>query len=283
MVKAIKKYVHLLRPHQWLKNLLLLFPPFFGGRLVEGGVMASLAPALLSFSFAASSVYIINDIVDRNADKNHATKKNRPLARGDVRVLHASILAGALYLAAMLLAPSVSEHFLGYLIIYMLLSVCYSLFIKRIFLLDIFTISAGYIIRVIAGGEAFRVPVSSWLFLTVFVVALLLASGKRLGELIAQGEHAAKHRHILQQYSVSFLEGVLWFAASASLVAYALYVIENKNIMLYTVPVAAYGLLRYIYVVKQGRGDPTEVLLSDRHIMMTGLVWAAMIGMIIYR
>jgi len=281
-MKLLWNYISLLRPHQWLKNLLLLFPPFFGGLSVPI-IVAAFLPAFLSFSFAASCTYIINDMFDRNADRNHASKKNRPLARGDVKVPYAAILAGILYVAAMLLASIVSEHFLGYLILYLLVSISYSIFFKHVVLIDIFVIASGYVLRVMAGGEAFHVPVSNWLFLTVFVVALFLAAGKRLGELIAQGENAAKHRHILNEYSVSFLEGVLWFAASASLVAYALYVIANKDAMLYTVPIAAYGLLRYIYVVKQGRGDPTEVLLSDRHIMTTGLVWAAMVGMIIYR
>ncbi len=282
-MKSLARHLALLRPHQWLKNLLLLFPPFFGGSMSVSIVAASFVPAFVSFSLAASCSYIINDLVDRNVDRNHASKKNRPLARGEVQVLHAVILAGILYVAAMLLASSVSEQFLGYLILYLLVSVTYSIFFKNVVLIDIFSIASGYVLRVMAGGEMSRVAVSNWLFLTVFVVALFLAAGKRLGEVVAQGENATKHRHTLSEYSTSFLEGVLWFAASSSLVSYALYVIENKNMMLYTVPVAAYGLLRYIYVVKQGRGDPTEVLLRDRHIMITGLVWAAMIGMIIYR
>ena len=282
-MNCLRTYIRLLRPHQWLKNLLLLFPPFFGGKLSFPVIVDSFVPAFLSFSFAASCTYIINDMFDRKTDRNHASKKNRPLARGDVKVSYAVVLAAVLYVAAMLLASMVSEHFLGYLILYLLVSTSYSIFFKHVVLIDIFAIASGYVLRVMAGGEAFRVPVSNWLFLTVFVVALFLAAGKRLGELIESGENAAKHRQILNEYSVSFLEGVLWFAASASLVAYALYVIENKSVMLYTVPITAYGLLRYIYVVKQGRGDPTEVLLNDRHIMTTGLAWVAMIGMIIYR
>ena len=262
---------------------MVLFPPFFGGKLSDVVVTGAFAPAFLSFCFAASCIYIINDILDRHVDKNHETKKNRPLARGDVGIPHASILAGVLYIAAMLLASSVSEHFLGFLILYLLVSLSYSILFKHIVLIDIFAIASGYVLRVLAGGEAFRVHVSNWLFLTVFVVALFLAAGKRLGELVAQGEHAARHRQILHEYSISFLEGILWFSASASLVAYALYVIENKGIMIYTVPIAAYGLLRYVYVVKHGKGDPTDVLLHDRHIMITGIVWAAMIAMIIYR
>jgi decaprenyl-phosphate phosphoribosyltransferase len=282
-MKSLRSYIALLRLHQWLKNLLLLFPPFFGGRLSIHAIVGSFVPAFLSFSLAASCTYIINDMIDRKADRNHASKKNRPLARGDVPLPYAAIFAGVLYMASMLLAAGVSEHFLGYLILYLLLSISYSLFFKNIVLIDIFAIASGYVLRVMAGGEAFRVPVSNWLFITVFIVALFLAAGKRLGELVAEDVNAIKHRHILSEYSASFLEGMLWFAASASLVAYALYVIENRDVMLYTVPIAAYGLLRYIYVVKRGRGDPTDVLLNDRHIMITGLVWAAMVGMIIYR
>ena len=283
MGRSLKSFLTLLRPHQWLKNLLLLFPPFFGAKLVSDGNLTAFIPAFIAFSFAASSTYIVNDIIDRNADRQHSVKKNRGIARGDVSIFSAAIIAGILYVASMMLGSGVSEHFLGYLIIYLLLSLSYSMFFKRILLLDIFVIASGYVIRVKAGGEVFHVAVSNWLFLTVFIVALFLAAGKRLAELVERGEAASSHRQVLNEYSISFLEGILWFSASSSLVAYSLYVIENKDVMLYTVPVAAYGLLRYIFVVKQGKGDPTEVLLNDGHILITGVLWAAMIAMIIYR
>jgi 4-hydroxybenzoate polyprenyltransferase len=120
------------------------------------------------------------------------------------------------------------------------------------------------------------------LFLTVFIVALFLATGKRLGEIITLGNEAAKHRNNLGQYTPSFLFGMLWFSAAAALVMYALYVVENKKEIIYTIPIAAFGLVRYIYIVNDGEGDPTAALLRDPQIMGAGIIWMFMIGIILY-
>lgn len=280
---ALLSYIKILRPHQWLKSLLLLFPPFFAGKLFDPSVRSVVIPALLSFSLAASCGYIVNDIRDRVADRNHATKKQRVIARGDISVVLATVIAVVLYVAAILISSNyVSRRFEWFLIIYLFVSLTYTFFLKDIVLVDIFFITFGFLIRVLAGGEAFRTPVSSWLFLTVFTISLLLASGKRLGELLSLGENAHNHRKSLSKYSHSFLEGTLWFSASASLVTYALYTLEHANDIFYTVPIAAFGLLRYIYIVKQGQGDPTEALVKDGQITAVGIVWVFVIGAIIY-
>jgi len=274
--------IKLLRPHQWAKNLLLLFPLFFAGKLFDPAARSTILPSLLSFSLAASCCYIINDIMDRETDKNHHSKKNRAIARGDISIPFAVILAFFLYLTAMLVASSVSRRFEGFLIIYLLVSFAYTFFFKNIVLVDIFFIAFGFLIRVLAGGEAFRVIVTNWLFLTVFMVSLLLSAGKRLGELVSLGDDAHKHRKILLEYSYSFLDGLLWFSAASALVTYALYTLDREHGLFYTVPLAAFGLVRYIYIVKQGKGDPTEALLFDKQILSVGIMWALMIGFIIY-
>lgn len=283
MHKNLTRYFLLLRPHQWLKNLLLLFPPFFGGNIMEPAVFTSIVPSLLSFSLAASCGYIVNDIGDREFDRCHATKKQRPIACGDISIPLASIIAASLYVAAVLLSVSVSRRFEGYLIIYLFTSFLYTLYFKKIIILDICFISFGFVIRVLAGGEAFHVPVTKWLLLAVSLVSLFLAAGKRLGELNALGIDASIHRKSLLYYSRSFLDAILWFAGFAAIVTYALYTIENKRVMFYTVPLAAYGILRYIFIAKKGKGDPTEALLFDWQIMTVGIIWAGMIGLILYR
>ncbi len=274
--------IKLLRPPQWAKNLLLLFPPFFAGKIFDANVHATVLPSLISFSLAASCSYIVNDIMDRETDKNHHSKKNRAIARGDISVSFAVVIASCLYLVAMLIASSVSRRYEGLVIIYLLVSFAYTFFFKNMVLVDIFFIAFGFLMRILAGGEAFQVPVTSWLFLTVFLVSLLLGAGKRLGELVSLGDDAHKHRKILAQYPHSFLEGLLWFSAAAALVTYALYTLDRKSSLFYTVPLAAFGLVRYIYIVKQGKGDPTEALLFDRQILGVSIVWACMIGLIIY-
>lgn len=277
------KYLSILRPHQWLKNLLLLFPPFFGGKILQTASLMKIVPSLLSFCLAASCCYIINDIIDRNLDQRHPTKKDRAIARGDMHVVFAYVFAACLYVAAMLLSSSVSSRFEGFLILYLFISFLYTIYFKNIVIADIFFISFGFLIRVSAGGEAFRIPITNWLLLTVFMVALFLAAGKRLGELVALGDDALIHRTSLLHYSQSFLEGILWFTGSAAIVTYSLYTIGNKSEMVYTVPIAAFGLLRYIFIVKEGKGDPTEALLKDKQILITGIFWALMIGIIIYK
>jgi len=278
-------YIKLLRPHQWLKNLLLLFPPFFAGKIADPGVVAQILPALAAFSCASSCGYIINDIKDLNADKNHETKKYRPIASGDISVPIAILVAVVLYLISMLISLSIhgeDRRFQWFLTLYLFSSLMYTFFFKNFVILDIFIIALGFLIRVLAGGEAFRIPVTNWLFLTVFTVSLFLAAGKRLGELILLGETAQKHRRSLSQYSSTFLEGILWFSASTACVMYALYAIEHKNGLFYTVPLATFGLIRYVFIAKEGRGDPTEALLRDPQILCIGTLWTAMIGLIIY-
>lgn len=272
----------LLRPNQWIKNLLLLFPPFFAGNIASPHVAATVVPALFSFCAAASASYIINDVRDMEADRNHREKRRRPLASGNISITTAVIVAVVLLAAAVEASLLVSSEFWRYVAAYLVISLSYTFLFKDAVIFDIFVISSGFLIRVLAGGNAFRVEVSEWLFLSVFIVALFLATGKRLGELITLGDNAHSHRRSLEEYTEHFLEGVLWFSASAALITYALYTIEQKSGLFYTVPLAAFGLLRYIYIVKEGKGDPTEALLKDGQILGVGVIWAVSIGVVIY-
>jgi 4-hydroxybenzoate polyprenyltransferase len=260
-----------------------LFPPFFAGKLSDSSIWPAALSSIVAFSCAASCGYIINDIKDRAADRGHTLKKDRPLAKGDVSVSFAVTLGVLLYIAALLIGSNgVSRRFELYVLVYLFISLIYSFYLKDAVIADMFFISFGFLIRVTAGGEAFGTPVSGWLFLAVFTLSLLLAAGKRLGELVALGDEAGNHRKSLTHYSAAYLEGVLWFTSSSSLVMYALYAMEHRQGLVYTVPISAYGLLRYIYIVKQGRGDPTEALLRDRQIMTVGLAWFGLIGVILY-
>jgi len=272
----------LLRPHQWLKNLLLLFPPFFGGQILDVHVLKAIIPALIAFSCAASCAYILNDIKDKDSDKNHPEKKDRAIARGHVTVTLAFILAALFYLAAILVASTLSARFEGYIILYLFVSLFYTLFFKQIIGADILFVSLGFVIRVAAGGEAFHIVVSNWLLSSVFMVSLVLAAGKRLGELVTLGDNASDHRNVLSRYSQVILKKFLWFSASGALITYTLYILERRNTLFPTILLAAYGFIRYIYIVAQGKGDPTDALLKDRHIFIIGIIWAASIGIIIY-
>lgn len=278
----LKALFKLLRPQQWIKNLLLLFPPFFGGALLGPAVPDNILPAFFAFCCAASCSYIINDIWDIEADRNHLSKRNRAIASGVISKNAALIIALSLFIASICLSFQVSSLFWVYLAAYFAISFSYTFCLKHIVIADIFLISSGFIVRVLAGGEAFDIIVSNWLFMAVFTVSLFLAAGKRLGEFVSLGDTAHIHRRSLANYNKSFLEGILWFSASTALVTYALYTIEQKSGLFYTVPLAAFGLLRYIYIAREGIGDPTEALLKDGQIMGTGIIWATIIGFLVY-
>lgn len=281
----IRVYLKLLRPRQWIKNLLLLFPPFFAGKLFSHELLSHVLPSLAAFALVSSCGYVVNDLVDANDDKKHEIKKQRGVASGRIPLAGAMLTAVVLFIGSLAVAfhpVNGGNAFRWFVLLYFINSVLYSLLLKNIVIIDILTIASGFLLRVLAGGEIFRTPVSNWLFLTVFAVALLLASGKRLGELVYSSGSAHYHRKILSEYTHSFLEGILWFSAASSCVMYSLYTLERINGLLYTVPVVTFGLLRYIFLVKKGKGDPTEVLFGDRQIMGVGILWLSMIGIIIY-
>lgn len=282
MVMKLLDYLSLLRPSQWLKNLMLFFPPFLGGEILLPGVLAKSGMPLISFCLASSSTYVLNDILDRERDKSHPRKRNRPIPSGAVAISTAIILFLLLVIAALILAVNVSAVFLSILLAYLLVAILYSIFLKNLPIVDLFCISAGFLFRLQAGGEAFHVAVSEWLFLSVFLLSIFLSTGKRLCEKNALGEDARNHRKTLESYPPGFLDGTMYMTGGAVLVTYTLYVIEH-DVLIYTVPLCCFGLLRYIFRVKSGLGgDPTESLLKDVPLFVVGILWAVMVGWGIY-
>lgn len=273
----------LLRPSQWLKNLILFFPPFLGGAIAICFQPDSLIP-FASFCLASSATYILNDIADRSNDVHHPVKKFRPIPAGNVSVTNASCLAVALLLAAALLAFTISQKFLLLLVAYLAVSSLYSLSLKNFPVIDLFCISSGFILRLIAGGEAFGIVVSEWLFLTVFLLAVFLSTGKRFSEKRSLGKDASQHRKSLAAYPEGFLNGLLFMTGSAVLVTYTMYVVNRQSqLLLYSVPLCCFGLMRYMLRVCSGRGgDPTESLTQDLPLFIVGVGWTVMVACGIY-
>lgn len=273
----------LLRPHQWLKNLILFFPPFLGGKLANitgSGQILWLAP--LAFCLVSSAAYIVNDILDRDHDRHHPQKKFRPIAAGKLSLSLATTFGGILLLVGFLAAALVAKQFLFILAAYLLISVGYSLGWKKRPIVDLFCISAGFLLRLLAGGIAFQVNISDWLFLSVFLLSIFLSAGKRAGEQVLLGEDGGQHRVALAGYPPGFLDGVMIFSGAAVLVTYAMYTITHPY-LIYTVPLCAFGLLRYLLRVKQGGdGDPTESLFKDKTLFIIGGLWVLMIGWGLY-
>jgi 4-hydroxybenzoate polyprenyltransferase len=276
------QFVRLLRVHQWLKNLMLFFPPFLGGVLFDSGMAAKGVIPFVSFSLIASATYIVNDICDLESDANHPKKRKRPIHAGLITLPVAKLLAIMLFVAGFLTALTLPRLFLLYLCLYLVVTISYSIWLKELPIVDIFCISTGFILRLQSGGVVFGVLVSEWLFLSVFLLAIFLSAGKRLSEKLTLGEMAHTHRKSLAAYPVGFLEGVIYMSGGAVLVTYAMYTITHP-MLVYTVPLCCFGLFRYILAVRTGKGgDPTDSLLRDPVMSLVGLAWAGMVGWGIY-
>ena len=275
-------YFVLLRPTQWLKNLMLFFPPFLGGLLLQPGLLSTGLRPVISFCLASSATYVLNDILDRHNDARHPSKKARPIPSGRVSLPGACLLALCCLACALWLAAGVSTLFLELVAAYLVITTCYSWKLKELPIVDLFCIASGFLLRLEAGGVAFGVAISDWLFLSVFLLALFLATGKRLGEKQALGEGAGGHRKSLLSYPEGFLQGAMYMTGGAVLVTYTQYVIA-RHALIFTVPLCCFGLLRFIMRVQAGEGgDPTESLLKDASLFIAGLLWAGMIGWVTY-
>jgi len=274
--------VKLLRPQQWLKNLMLFFPPFLGGVLKQPGILGEGVVPFAAFCLASSFTYVLNDMVDRERDRLHPRKRYRPLASGEVSLLTARVLAVVLLTVAVGLALTVSKLFLAWLVAYTVLSVAYSFYLKHQPLLDIFAIASGFVFRLFAGGAVFGIVISDWLFLSVLLLALYLSAGKRLAEMETLGEVSGDHRRSLDGYPEGVLDGVMYISGAAVLVTYTMYVIVRHKLV-YTVPLCCFGLFRYLMLAKKGEGgDPMDSLLKDPVMFMVGLAWVVIVGVTYY-
>ncbi len=283
MSEVLKSWLQLLRPHQWLKNLMLLFPPFLGGTLLYIDSFRSLLLPILSFSMASSSVYIVNDIMDIKQDIHHPVKKNRPLPSGKISTSNAISAAILMALVSGITATFISNRFLIILGAYLVISNSYSLILKSIPLVEIFCVVSGFLLRLEAGGTAFSIHISEWLFLSVFLLALFLVSGKRLSELMhSGGQQPGLIRPVLKKYPDLFFQTAMSISGSAVLVTYTMYAIDHhSNILI--IPLCCFGLLRYSLRVLAGRGgDPTRALLKDPQLLAVGLAWALLVTFDIY-
>lgn len=276
-------YVRILRPHQWLKNLIIFFPPLLSGALGNPTALGVGILPFFAFSFASSASYIVNDIIDCANDLRHPVKRLRPLPAGELTRVAALTLAAVLLIVALWLATRVSGTFLLFVLAYLAIALMYSLYLKNWPLLDIFCISCGFVFRLYGGGEAFGVDISDWLFLSVFLLAVFLSVGKRFSERLTLGEAACLHRPALEDYPPGFLEGAMYLSGASVIVTYAIYSI-SRPMLVYTVPFCMFGLLRFLMRIKSGQsGDPTEALVKDLPLLTVSVCWVLLVVWCIYQ
>lgn len=275
--------IRLVRPRQWLKNLMIFFPPFLSGSLIHPEMLAKGAVPFLSFCCASSVSYIVNDLLDCSRDRLHPTKRFRPLPSGEISQGSAVSLAILSLVGSLWSAVLVSRVFLGYVVVYLVVSLLYSFVLKNWPLTDIFSISLGFVFRLYGGGEAFRVEISDWLFLSVFLLAIFLSVGKRFSEQMSLGDDAGSHRPALEAYPTGFLEGAMYMSGAAVIVTYAMFAI-TKPMLVYTVPFCMFGLLRYLMRIKAGQGgDPTDALTKDIPLLAVSLSWLVLVSWCVYQ
>lgn len=268
------------RPRQWVKNALVFLPLIsstsFGSlQAVERSTIAA-----VSFTFMSSAVYLLNDIADRRADSGHPVKKRRPVAAGRLPVRAAGLAAIVMAAAALLMAAALPGAVWSVLAFYLVCNIGYSAGLRQEPVLDVLLVSAGFVLRPVAGAWAIPVRVSAWLFVVSLLMSLSLALLKRRAELTGL-EEAAGHRPALDGYSVRFLDQLVAIATGAGIMSYALYTFQSEHpvALVATLPFFLYGVFRYLYLVyERGAGsEPEEIFLRDRPLQIGALLYLAVL------
>ncbi len=282
-----KNLVMAMRPKQWTKNFLIFAALIFAERLFHYHDILLVMIAFVMFCLLSSSLYIINDIIDVEQDREHPKKSNRPFASGKISK-GTGIIFSILLAIISLISAFITGKFYFFIItlIFFILNLIYSFKLKRLPILDVLSLSLSFVLRAAAGGVIINVFVSPWLIVCTFLLALFMAIGKRRGELILLEENHAKHRHVLSSYSVRLLDQMISVSTSSILIAYSLYTFTSgKSVALMcTIPFVIYGIFRYLYLVYQeNRGDnPTSIFISDRPMQINIVCWLITVLIIFY-
>lgn len=266
-----------MRPRQISKNLFVLVAMVFANRF-DRAPTALLAFAL--FCLVSGSVYLVNDVADREQDRQHPTKRKRPIASGRLPWQVALVFGVVFGVGGVAAAFALNVRFGAISLVYLLLQVAYTVWLKHVVLIDVFTIAAGFVLRAVAGAWAIQVPISTWLLVCTLQLALFLAFGKRRHELVSLQDGAANHRRILAEYSLPFLDQMISIVLGGLTVSYALYVINSPTAVQHphlalTLPSVFYFIFRYLYLihVEHKGGAPETILLEDRPTQVNALIW----------
>ncbi|HME94077.1 MAG TPA: decaprenyl-phosphate phosphoribosyltransferase [Methylomirabilota bacterium] len=279
-----------LRPRQWVKNFFVFAGLIFSQSLFTPLVWPALA-AFAIFCALSGAVYLFNDLADMEKDRLHPTKRRRPIASGALSV-PAAVALGVLTLVGSLVAAyALSARFGVVATVYAALLTAYSVWLKHVVILDVLTVAIGFVLRAVAGAAAIGVDISGWLVICTILVALFLALGKRRHEYLTLHGDAAAHRPILAEYSESFLDQMVAVVTASTVTAYALYTMSPDTVAKFhtrwlplTLPFVLYGVFRYLYLLyrRELGGNPSDLLLSDRALLINTVLWMVALLLIIY-
>jgi decaprenyl-phosphate phosphoribosyltransferase len=283
-------YLQLIRPKHWSKNLFIFIPAFFSGHAFDLKLYPSLLLGVLSFCMIASAVYILNDFNDRETDRQHPTKKTRPLASGEANVIVSLIFMVALACGALWISWNLNTSYFLLLVTYFFINIAYTLHLKNIPILDIFIVASGFLFRIYSGGILANVYVSHWLAIMVFLLSLFLALAKRRDDLVIR-ENNQIIRKSSRNYNLEFINACLSAFTGIITVAYIMYTISPEvtdrlgtNWLFATTIFVVAGLMRYLQItfVEEKSGSPTTVLYRDKFILTTLIGWVISFYLIIY-
>ncbi len=286
--------LRIIRPHQWLKNVFVLLPLFFGGSLLDPHDIAAALVAVMAFSFMASAIYCLNDIVDVEDDRRHPVKCRRPIASGQVSVAAAyammAVMVALSFASAMLLGEG-TAGVAAVTAVYLVLNVAYCLWLKRFAILDVCTIAAGFVLRLFAGGIAIGTELSDWIVLMTFLLTLFLSLAKRRDDVLRMNETGRAPRRNTIRYNLEFINQAITITATVTIVCYVMYTVSPEVVrrtgthyLYLTTVFVITGVLRYLQLtlVDNRSGDPTRLLLSDRVLQAVVALWGLAFLLIIY-
>ncbi|MFA6599050.1 MAG: decaprenyl-phosphate phosphoribosyltransferase [Ignavibacteriaceae bacterium] len=288
----MKEVIKLIRVPQWIKNLFVFIPLVYSRNLFHTDYLIRSFTAFFIFCLLSSIVYVINDIVDAEADRHHPIKKNRPIAAGKISNANGITIAIVLFAAVLFLSVYTNTMFKIFALLYLAINILYTFKLKHMVLLDIFSIAAGFMIRVTAGALIISVEISSWLILTTMFLSLFLAVMKRRSELVVAGDEQSSTRKVLEYYSTNFIDQMATIAAAGVIISYALYTVSVRTItvfqtehLIYTTPFVVFGIFRYMFlVINQNKGEnTTEIMVSDISMIVNILLYGLTTIVIVYK
>ncbi len=287
----LKDLIISLRPQQWAKNLVVFAALIFAKDLTHWPALETSILAFLIFCLLSSSVYLFNDVRDMNSDRQHPVKSQRPITSGRITKKTALSLAFVLMLAGLIASFGLNTKFGIVALAYLFLTTLYTLVLKQMVILDVMAVSVGFVLRAVAGAVAIGVEISSWLLVCTVLLALFLSLGKRRHELVLLEDEATSHRKILTEYSPYFLDQMMAVVTASTVVAYCFYTLSpeiehklNTRYLSLTIPFVLYGIFRYLYLIhqKESGGNPTQMLLNDKPILINVILWIMAVLIILY-
>ncbi len=280
-----------MRPKQWVKNSFVFVALMFSQNVFHPRMLLTSIEAFLTFCLISGGVYLFNDLLDIEMDKRHPKKSLRPLASGRLNPLVARIVFVVVLAVSLPVSFLINLSFGVMVLGYVVIQIAYSMFLKNVVIADVFCVAGGFFLRVVAGAEAIKAPISSWLLICTIFISIFLGLGKRRHEFVSLGKEAGNHRKVLDEYNIVLLDQMVSVATAGTVISYSLYTMSYETVkkfntvnLWFTIPVVLYGIFRYLYLVyqKQAGGNPELTLFEDKHILVSIVLYITVVGVILY-